>query len=162
MLGRFISKLGERTLPFFKLMKKKGPFEWTPEADRAFQDLKRYLTSPLVMVAPRPLEPLVFYLAATPYSASAALVPVREEHQAKGALRQATVEMTQDQEGAGRALAASTEDQARQDDLIETLASDQAPGVPPPQEMSGPPQDMSLASAPALVEHPVYFVSTDL
>ena len=39
-LGRFISKLGERALAFFKLMKKKGPFEWTPEADRAFQDLK--------------------------------------------------------------------------------------------------------------------------
>ena len=29
-LGRFISKLGEQALPFFKLMKKKGPFEWTP------------------------------------------------------------------------------------------------------------------------------------
>ena len=29
-LGRFISKLGERALPFFKLMKKKGLFEWTP------------------------------------------------------------------------------------------------------------------------------------
>ena len=28
-LGRFISKLGERALPSFKLMKKKGPFEWT-------------------------------------------------------------------------------------------------------------------------------------
>ena len=51
-LGHFISKLGERALPFFKLMKKKGPFEWTPEADRAFQDLKRYLTSPPVMVVP--------------------------------------------------------------------------------------------------------------
>ena len=36
-LGRFISKLGERTLPFFKLMKKKGPFEWTPEADQCFK-----------------------------------------------------------------------------------------------------------------------------
>ena len=35
-LGCFISKLGERALPFFKLMKKKGPFEWTPEADQAF------------------------------------------------------------------------------------------------------------------------------
>ena len=56
-----------------------GPFEWTEEADKAFQDLKRYLTSPLVMVAPRPQEPLVLYLAATPYSASAALVAVREE-----------------------------------------------------------------------------------
>ena len=56
-LGRFISKMGERALPFFKLMKRKEPFEWTPEADAAFQDLKRYLTSPPVMVAPRPLKP---------------------------------------------------------------------------------------------------------
>ena len=97
-LGRFISKLGERALPFFKLTKKKGPFVWTPEADRAFQDLKRYLTSPPVMVAPRPLEPLVLYLAATPYYASAALVAVREECQAKGMSCQATppAEMMQD------------------------------------------------------------------
>ena len=42
-------------------MKKKGPFEWTEEADKAFQDLKRYLTSPPVMVAPCPREPLVLY-----------------------------------------------------------------------------------------------------
>ena len=32
----FISMLGERALPFFKLMKKKVPFEWTREADQAF------------------------------------------------------------------------------------------------------------------------------
>ena len=34
--GRFISKLGECALPFLKMMKKKGPFEWTREADQAF------------------------------------------------------------------------------------------------------------------------------
>ena len=28
-LGRFISRLGERALPLFKLLKKKGPFQWT-------------------------------------------------------------------------------------------------------------------------------------
>ena len=67
------------------------------------------------MVAPRPLEPLVLYLAATPYSASAALVAVREEHRAKGALRRATTKAMQDQEGAARAVAAPTEDQAQQD-----------------------------------------------
>ena len=64
-------------------MKRKEPFEWTPEADAAFQDLKRYLTSPPVMVAPRPLEPLVLYLAATPHSASAALVALRKERPSK-------------------------------------------------------------------------------
>ena len=83
-------------------MKKKGPFEWTPEADRAFQDLKRYLTSPPVMVAPRPLEPLLLYLAATPYSASAALVAVREERQDKGVPRQARADASRGQEGAAR------------------------------------------------------------
>ncbi|XP_040243871.1 uncharacterized protein [Aegilops tauschii subsp. strangulata] len=84
-LGRFISKLGERALPFFKLMKKKGPFEWTLEADAAFQDLKRYLTSPPVIVAVRPLEPLVLYLAATPHSASAALLEFNSTRVIKGA-----------------------------------------------------------------------------
>ena len=34
-LGRFISRLGERALPFFKLLKKSGPVEWTPEAEEA-------------------------------------------------------------------------------------------------------------------------------
>ena len=64
-LRRFISKPGERPLPFFKLMKRKEPFEWTPVADAAFQDLKRYLTSLPVMVAPRPLETLVHPTAAS-------------------------------------------------------------------------------------------------
>ncbi|KAM0867188.1 hypothetical protein ACQ4PT_042180 [Festuca glaucescens] len=45
-LGRFIARLGEKALPFFKLMKKTGEFKWTPEADEAFAALKRYLTSP--------------------------------------------------------------------------------------------------------------------
>ena len=65
-LGRFISRLGERALPFFKIMKHTGTFEWTPEADTAFEELKRYLASPPIMVAPRTHEPLVLYLAATP------------------------------------------------------------------------------------------------
>jgi hypothetical protein len=34
-LNRFISKLGERGLPFFKLLKHPEKFAWTPEADQA-------------------------------------------------------------------------------------------------------------------------------
>ena len=64
-------------------MKRKEPFEWTPEVDAAYQDLKRYLTSPPVMVAPCPLEPLVLYVAATPHSASTALVALRKERSIK-------------------------------------------------------------------------------
>ena len=39
-LGRFISRLGERALPFFKLRKKRGPIEWTPEAEEVLRSLK--------------------------------------------------------------------------------------------------------------------------
>ena len=110
-LGRFISKLGERALPFFKLMKKKGPFELTEEDDKAFQDLKKYLTSPPVMVAPRPQEPLVLYLAATPYSASATLVAVREECGAKTASVAAPAEAEQGQESLAKTTPAADGDQ---------------------------------------------------
>jgi hypothetical protein len=79
-LGRFIARSGEKALPFFKLMKRTGKFEWTPEADKAFTELKRYLTSPPIMVAPTFCEPLLLYIAATPRTASAVLVAERDAH----------------------------------------------------------------------------------
>ena len=92
-------------------MKKKGPFDRTQEADEVFQDLKKYLTNPPVMVAPRPQEPLVLYLAATPYSASAALVAVREERQAKAASRPNAAPTTAapDQESLAKSMASANE-----------------------------------------------------
>jgi hypothetical protein len=51
-LSRFISRLAERALPFFKLLQKFRPFVWTNDAEEAFHELKKYLTSPPVMVAP--------------------------------------------------------------------------------------------------------------
>ena len=77
-LGRFISKFGDKALPFFKIMKRTGPFKWTSEAATAFEDLKRYLASPPILIDPRPREPLRLYLAATPKTASAALMAERE------------------------------------------------------------------------------------
>jgi hypothetical protein len=44
-LNRFISRLGEKGLPFFKLLKKVSKFEWTDEANATFERLKAYLTS---------------------------------------------------------------------------------------------------------------------
>jgi hypothetical protein len=35
-LNRFISQLDKKGLPFFKLLKKTGKFEWTEEAKEAF------------------------------------------------------------------------------------------------------------------------------
>jgi hypothetical protein len=42
-LNRFISRLGERGQPFFKLLKRQDKFQWTEEAERALQDLKQHL-----------------------------------------------------------------------------------------------------------------------
>jgi hypothetical protein len=70
---RFIVRSGEKALPFFNFMKRTRKFEWTLEADKAFTELKRYLTSPPIMVAPRQHEPLLLYIAATPRTASAVL-----------------------------------------------------------------------------------------
>ena len=37
-MSRFISKSAERAVPFFKILKKAGPMEWTPEAEATLQD----------------------------------------------------------------------------------------------------------------------------
>jgi hypothetical protein len=77
-LGRFLARCGEKALPFFKLMKRTGKFEWTPEANKAFAELKRYLTSPLIMVAPMFRELLLLYIAAALRTASTVLVAERD------------------------------------------------------------------------------------
>ena len=77
-MGRFISKSAERALPFFKILQKVGPMEWTPKAEAALQDLKKYLSSAPILVAPRPQESLLLYLAAIDQVVSTALVAHRE------------------------------------------------------------------------------------
>jgi hypothetical protein len=58
-LGRFISKLGEKGLPFFKLLKKADKFVWDNEAQKAFEALKESLTTAPVMTPPVPKETLL-------------------------------------------------------------------------------------------------------
>jgi hypothetical protein len=78
-LNRFISKLGERGLPFFKLLKHQEKFVWTPEADQALAQLKDFLSKPLVLTAPRKKKQLLLYLAATTHMVSSAIVVERQE-----------------------------------------------------------------------------------
>ena len=74
-LNRFISKATYKCLPFFRILRK--AFEWTDDCQRAFEDLKAYLTS-APLLSPSVLgEELYLYLAVTPYAVSSALV--REE-----------------------------------------------------------------------------------
>ena len=78
-LSRFIARLGEKALPFYALMKKWEKFEWTDEADRAFEDLKRVLSTPPMLVAPKEKETLYLHIAATNQVVSIALVVERLE-----------------------------------------------------------------------------------
>src|SRR3990170_8093238 len=61
-LSRFISRLGEKALPLYQLMKKTTCFEWTDQADEAFLQLKRMLSTPPVLAAPAGKEPMFLYI----------------------------------------------------------------------------------------------------
>jgi hypothetical protein len=76
-LSHFISRLAERALPFFKLLRKSGPFSWTKEAEQAFQELKQHLVSLPILVAPEPGEPLYLYITAAMEAMSMILVVER-------------------------------------------------------------------------------------
>jgi hypothetical protein len=66
-------------------MRGSGPFTWTEEAKQAFQEMKQYLTSLPVLVAPHPGETLFLYLAATTEVISMVLVAERSEQLMQGA-----------------------------------------------------------------------------
>jgi len=73
-LSRFIDRLGEKGLPFFKLLKASKIFARTEEADEAFTQLKAFLTFPTFLTAPQPNEVLLLYIAATDRVVSTVLV----------------------------------------------------------------------------------------
>jgi hypothetical protein len=79
-LSRFVARLGEKALPFYALMKKSDKqFEWTEEADAAFSQLKKVLSTPPVLVAPKEREPLLLYITATHQVVSTVLIVERSE-----------------------------------------------------------------------------------
>jgi hypothetical protein len=65
-LSRFVSRLGEKAMPVYQLMKKTDHFVWSQRTDEAFNDLKRALSTAPILVAPAPREPMLLYIAATP------------------------------------------------------------------------------------------------
>ena len=87
-LSRFISRLGEKGMPFYKFLKKVDKFQWTIEAQEALEALKKFLTTPPVLKPPRratpgqPIEDLLLYISCMTYVVSTALVveQAEEEH----------------------------------------------------------------------------------
>jgi hypothetical protein len=56
------------------MKKSDSKIEWIEEADTAFAQLKKLLSTPPVLVAPKEREPLILYIAATHQVVSTVLV----------------------------------------------------------------------------------------
>uniref|UniRef100_A0A2N9FDC4 Uncharacterized protein n=1 Tax=Fagus sylvatica TaxID=28930 RepID=A0A2N9FDC4_FAGSY len=74
-LNRFVSRSMDKCLPFFKILRK--AFQWTEECQRAFEELKVYLSSPPLLSPSKTGEELYLYLAVLSSAVSSALI--REE-----------------------------------------------------------------------------------
>jgi hypothetical protein len=80
-LNRFISRLDERGLPLYQLLKKTDLFVWTLKAQEALDKVKKLLMKAPILVPPSEKEPLLLYIVATMQVVSAALVVQREEEE---------------------------------------------------------------------------------
>ena len=78
-LNRFVSKAMDKCLPFFCILRKS--FEWMNECQKAFEDLKKYLSSPPLLSPSRPGEELYLYIAVSQVAVSVALIKVEEGSQ---------------------------------------------------------------------------------
>jgi hypothetical protein len=73
-LGRFISKLGELDMPFYKLLRKEDGFQWDDKAVAAFIKLMQYLKSLPTLVPPELDDVLLLYVAATDVVVSTVII----------------------------------------------------------------------------------------
>jgi hypothetical protein len=78
-LSRFISPLGEKGLPLYRLLKKHERFSWTVKAQEALDKLKVTLTHAPILTPPQDNEPLYLYVAATTQVVSAIIVVERTQ-----------------------------------------------------------------------------------
>ena len=72
----FISNLSRRMEPFMPLLKLKAgqKFVWGEQQQQAFDDIKDYLSSPPVLIAPKPHRPFKLYLSADEHTIASVLV----------------------------------------------------------------------------------------
>nr|XP_009400993.1 PREDICTED: uncharacterized protein LOC103985108 [Musa acuminata subsp. malaccensis] len=73
-LSRFLSRSGDRCLPFFKALKGPKSFQWTAECERAFEQMKQHLANLPRLASVSPGEKLGLYLAASRHAVSSVLV----------------------------------------------------------------------------------------
>jgi hypothetical protein len=83
-INKFIAKNAERTFPFIATLKiciQQNKFQWTEEAEEAFQQLKTFLAKLPTLTAPLKDERLTSYLAATELEVSSILMVERGQTQ---------------------------------------------------------------------------------
>ena len=78
-LRRFIANLSGKCQPFATLNKKDIKFKWDEHCQRAFDEIKSYLTHPPVLAAPIPGKSLILYTAALDESLGALLAQTNKE-----------------------------------------------------------------------------------
>ncbi|CAL8112841.1 unnamed protein product [Prunus armeniaca] len=74
-LTRFISKATDKCVPFFKALKGgKQHIAWTAECDKAFQDLKNYMSRASLLSKPLPGKVLFLYLSVSSNTVRSVLI----------------------------------------------------------------------------------------
>ena len=77
-LSHFISRLGEKALPLYSLLRRTEHFEWTDATTTELEDIKAILAANSILAAPTVGEPMLLYIAATHQVVSPVLVVERE------------------------------------------------------------------------------------
>ncbi|GJY81299.1 reverse transcriptase domain-containing protein [Tanacetum coccineum] len=78
-LNRFLAKSAEKSLPFFKTLKKctkKSDFYWIEEAESMFKQMKQLIAKLPMLIAPEGKEELIVYLPATKEAQLIAKLPM--------------------------------------------------------------------------------------
>ena len=73
-LSHFISRLGEKALPLYRVLRRTDHFEWTDAATARLEEIKTLLASNPILAAPNVGEPMLLYISATHQVVSAVLI----------------------------------------------------------------------------------------
>jgi hypothetical protein len=77
-LNIFITKLAEKSLPFFSILRSSAKVNWGAEQQQAFDDLKHYLEHLPTLSSPKQGQPLILYISAMHSVVSRAMVVEKE------------------------------------------------------------------------------------
>ena len=74
VLNRFIFRSTDKCLSFFKLLRNSTRFIWDDQCEKAFINLKAYLSSPPILISLEARKKLYLYLAASEETLAAVLI----------------------------------------------------------------------------------------